>query len=54
VESDEIPVEVLAKQTPFVEIWLETNLGGKADTILKNKVVNEENSFNPNTHSPEE
>lgn len=54
VESDEIPVEVLAKQTPFVEIWLENNLGGKADTILENKVVNEENSFNPNTHSPEE
>ncbi|WP_375438385.1 carboxypeptidase-like regulatory domain-containing protein [uncultured Hymenobacter sp.] len=26
VESDEIPVPVLANKTPFVEIWLETTI----------------------------
>ncbi|UOQ68247.1 carboxypeptidase-like regulatory domain-containing protein [Hymenobacter volaticus] len=36
VESDEIPVEVLAKQTPFVEIWLETNPASEKDTTLEN------------------
>lgn len=54
VESDEIPVEVLAKQIPLVEIWLETNQVSKEDTTLESKVINKENSSDFNNQSPEE
>lgn len=50
VESDEIPVQLLARQVPFVEIWLDM----LASPNYGENVVDEENYFSDGSYFSED